>query len=181
MLSNTWDWIRILGFLSYYFFTISAICGIIRKSAWLQSNKNLFFQLHTLAGWLGLFMLIGHMLILLIDAYVTFTIFELFVPFLTDYHTVATSLGIIAFYCFVITLYTSDISIFKMKFPIWKKIHFIVFPAWIMSLLHAIFVGSDSKEPVVIGFYALSVFAVVVLLVCKNKTSKNSVISASTK
>ena len=175
MLTNTWDWIRILGFLSYYFFTISAICGIIRKSAWLTSNKNLFFQLHTLAGWLGLFALIGHMIILLIDSYVTFTLFELFVPFLTDYHTVGTTLGIFAFYGFLITLYTSDVSIFKIKFPIWKKIHFIVFPAWLMSLVHAILIGSDSKEPVVIVFYTISILSVAILLLFKNKTRKVAV------
>ena len=169
MLANTWDWIRLCGFLSYYFFTISAICGIIRKSAWLKSNKNLLFQLHTLAGWLGLFMLIGHMLILLIDSYMPFTLFDLFVPFLTDYETFGTSLGIIAFYCFAIVLYTSDVSIFNMKFPIWKKIHFIVFPAWVMSLVHAIIAGSDSQSPGVITFYVLSVVSIVVLLCLKNK------------
>ena len=175
MLTNTWDWIRILGFLSYYFFTISAICGIIRKSAWLTKQKNLFFQLHTLSGWLGFFALIGHMLILIIDQFVPFTIFEILIPFLTDYHTFGTSLGIIAFYLFLIALYTSDVLIFNMKFPIWKKMHFIVFPAWLMSLLHAILIGSDSKEPVVIGFYTVSILSVAILLLFKNKTRKVAV------
>lgn len=179
MLTNTWDWIRIFGFLSYYFFTLSAICGIIRKSAWLTSHKNLCFQLHTLCGWLGLFMLIGHMLILLIDKFVPFTLFELFVPFLTAYHTVGTSLGILAFYCFTIVLYTSDISIFKMKFPVWKKIHVIVFPAWVLSLVHAILVGSDSESPGVIAFYAASVVSVVVLLCFRNKGKSGAKIVAS--
>lgn len=176
MLTNTWDWIRILGFLSYYFFTISAICGIIRKSAWLTKQKNLFFQLHTLSGWLGFFALIGHMLILIIDQFVPFTIFEILIPFLTDYHTFGTSLGILAFYLFLITLYTSDVLIFNMKFPIWKKIHFVVFPAWIMSLAHGLLVGSDRDNLLVQSLYISSVAIILILVLLRNKTFKKTMI-----
>ena len=170
MLANTWDWIRLLGFLSYYFFTISFIFGIIRKSSWLMKHKNLMFQLHTIAGWLGLFTLIGHMLILLVDQYMTFTIFEILIPFVTDYHTFGTSLGIVAFYLFTITLYTSDVLIMKMKFPVWKKIHFIVFPAWIFSLAHGLLVGTDSANPFVLSLYISSLLVVIVLVGLRNKS-----------
>jgi len=179
LLTNTWDWIRILGFLSYYFFTMSAVFGIVRKSVWLTKHKNLVFQLHTIAGWLGLLTLIGHMLILLVDQYMTFTIFEILIPFVTDYHTFGTSLGIVAFYFFAITLYTSDVLIMKMKFPVWKKIHFIVFPAWLFSLAHGLLVGTDSSNPFVLSLYISSLLVIIVLALLRNKTfqKKTSVVS----
>lgn len=170
MLTNTWDWIRILGFLSFFFFTISAAFGIIRKSNWLVNNKNLMFQLHTYAGWFGFFALIGHMLILIIDQFRPFTIFEILIPFYSDYQSFSTSLGIVAFYCFFLTMLLSDIYVFKIGFKIWKKMHFIVFPAWIMSLAHGLLIGSDSAHPVILVFYICS-FLLILLLVLFRKYS----------
>ena len=52
MLTSTWEWIRLLGFLAYFYFTVSIVFGLLRKSTFVKSHKNLIYQVHQNAGWL---------------------------------------------------------------------------------------------------------------------------------
>ncbi|MCP1145031.1 ferric reductase-like transmembrane domain-containing protein [Lysinibacillus endophyticus] len=167
MFISNWEWIRLLGFLAYFNFTISIVFGLLRKSTIIKKNKNLVFHIHQVASWMGLFTLIGHMLLLILDKFEPFTIGELLIPFKADYETVFSTLGTIAFYLFLFVIFNSDLWIRKLGFSLWKKSHFLVFPAWIFSLLHSIFLGTDSERPMITVFYGISVCAVVLLLLLR--------------
>lgn len=160
---SIWEWIRLLGFIAYFYFTVSIIFGLLRKSPTVKSHKNLLFQLHQSAGWFGFVALIVHMLLLIIDRYEPYRIAELLIPFASDYKPVLSGLGTIAFYLFLIVFLTSDIFIRKMKFPIWKLVHIAVLPAWVLSLVHGIFIGTDTQNPIVILFYSSTVTTVVIV------------------
>ncbi|QDQ02750.1 hypothetical protein FOH38_21130 [Lysinibacillus fusiformis] len=156
MLTTTWEWIRLLGFLAYFYFTISIIFGCLRKSSFVKSHKNLIYQIHLNAGWLGLLTVIAHMLVLLLDNYEPYTLIGILIPFLADYQTIASGFGTIAFYLFLIVLMTSDVWIKTMNRSRWKNIHFLVLPAWLLSLIHGVLIGSDAENSLVIVFYTVS-------------------------
>lgn len=167
MLTNTWDWIRLLGFLAYFYFTISIIFGLLRKSSYVKSHKNLIYQIHQNAGWLGLLTVIAHMLILLIDNYEPYSLMEILMPFSADYQVLASSLGTIAFYLFLMVLMTSDLWIKTMNRSLWKNIHFLVLPAWLLSLLHGVLIGSDSENGVIIMFYIVTAGLILLILMLR--------------
>lgn len=163
MVISTWEWIRLLGFVSYFYFTVSIIFGLLRKSSTVKSHKNLLFQLHQSAGWFGFAAVIAHMLLLIVDQYEPYRLAELLIPFASDYEPVLSSLGTIAFYLFLIVFLTSDIWIRKMGFTIWKKVHLAVLPAWVLSLIHGVFIGTDSENAYILLFYWGTVVLVVVI------------------
>ena len=167
MFLSTWEWIRLLGFLSYFYFTVSIIFGLIRKTPSIKANKNLYFQIHHISGWLGLFAVLLHMILLIIDKFEPYRISEILIPFGADYKPNLSALGTIAFYLFLIVFFTSDFLIKKMGFSIWKKVHLLVLPAWIISLIHGIFIGTDSKNILVLLFYGGTVILVAIMLLIR--------------
>ncbi|SOC22464.1 ferric reductase like protein [Ureibacillus xyleni] len=153
MLLSTWEWIRICGFLAYFYFTVSIIFGLLRKSPAVKSHKNLLFQLHQSAGWFGFAAVIVHMLLLIVDQYEPYRIAELLIPFASDYEPVLSGLGTIAFYLFLMVFLSSDLWLRKMGFSLWKKVHFAVLPAWVISLVHGVLIGTDTVNPFILLFY----------------------------
>lgn len=181
MLFSTWEWIRILGFLAYFYFTIAISFGLLRKSSFVKSHKNLIYQIHLFASWMGFITIIGHMLILMIDSYQTYTIKDLLVPFSTEYAPITSGLGTIAFYLFFTVIFTSDVLIKRLKRNIWKGIHFLVLPAWLISLIHGLFIGTDSGNMLVLMFYGVTAGMVLLIMAFrfmlkddKPKTAANS-------
>ncbi|MBK3497401.1 ferric reductase-like transmembrane domain-containing protein [Viridibacillus sp. YIM B01967] len=167
MFNSTWEWIRILGFLAYFYFTIAVIFGLLRKSNFVKSNKNLIYHIHQSAGWMGFITLIAHLLFLLIDNYQPYSIIEIIIPFTSDYKPLLSSLGTIAFYLFFLVIVTSDLWIQKMNRSVWKKIHFLVLPAWILSLLHGLFIGTDTGSIYVMIFYGVTANLTVFILILR--------------
>ena len=163
MFLSIWEWIRLLGFLSYFYFTLSIVFGLLRKSPSIKSNKNLYFQLHQLSGWLGLYAVLAHMILLIIDQYEPYKIAQILIPFSADYKPVLSALGSIAFYFFLLVFFTSDFLIKKMGFARWKKVHLLVLPAWVISLIHGILIGTDSKNIYVLLFYGMTAMLVAIL------------------
>ncbi|TSI04743.1 ferric reductase-like transmembrane domain-containing protein [Lysinibacillus sp. BW-2-10] len=165
---STWEWIRLLGFVSYFYFTVSIIFGLLRKSSTVKSHKNLLFQIHQSAGWFGFVAVIAHMLLLIVDQYEPYRIAELLIPFASDYQPVLSGLGTISFYLFLIVFLTSDIWIRKIGFTIWKKVHLAVLPAWILSLVHGVFIGTDSENVYILLFYWCTVILVVIIFLIRH-------------
>lgn len=179
MVFNTWEWIRLLGLIAYFYFTVSIIFGLLRKTPIVQSQKNLLYHIHQSAGWFGFMTLVVHMLLLIIDQYEPYRFVELMIPFASDYRPISSGLGTIAFYLFFIIIITSDLWIRKMKFANWKWLHLAVIPAWLLSLIHGLFIGTDTSNPVILSFYVISVLFVTIaflfrLLPTKNKEKKNN-------
>ena len=167
MLLSIWEWIRLLGFLAYFYFTVSIVFGLIRKTHAIHSNKNLYFQLHQISGWLGFVAVIAHMILLIIDQYEPYQISEILIPFMSSYQSILSGFGSIAFYLFLIVIVTSDLWIRKMGFSVWKKVHFLIFPAWILSLIHGIFIGTDSNNGVIMIFYGGTVTLVAITFIVR--------------
>lgn len=156
MIISTWEWIRLLGLLAYFYFTISIIFGLLRKSSFVKSHKNLIYHIHQNAGWLGLITVIAHMFVLLIDHYEPYSIVEILIPFTAKYQSIPSAFGTIAFYLFLMVIMTSDLWIRTMNRSLWKKLHFLVLPAWVISLAHGVLIGTDTENAVIMMFYVVS-------------------------
>ncbi|MGG0656268.1 ferric reductase-like transmembrane domain-containing protein [Rummeliibacillus pycnus] len=162
---NTWEWIRICGFLSYFYFTVAVIFGLFRKTPTITKQKNLLFHLHLSAGWMGLLALAAHVLLLLIDQYQPYRIVEILVPFTANYKPILSAIGTISLYVFLIVIMTSDLLISKLNRKLWKSIHFLALPAWVLIFLHGVFIGTDSANPIIEIFY-ITTGSIIIIASC---------------
>lgn len=172
-----WLFLRITGFLAYFYFTWAVIAGFLRKSNVPKKRKNLLFHMHTNAGWYGLFALTAHFLLVAADTYVNFPLLTLIVPFSTQDRSLYLSLGIIASYLFIIVLFTSDVYLTTMHRTLWKWLHFLTVPAWLLALSHSLGIGSDTFRPIILGFYMITSLSVLFALgyrINKRKMNTNS-------
>ncbi|THE13395.1 iron reductase [Bacillus timonensis] len=162
---STWSLIRISGFLAYFLFTLSIAAGLMNRLSLFKKQKPLMLELHKLSGWIGMLTVVFHATLLLVDSYMPYTIFEILIPFSSENDPFFSGLGTISFYFFLVTLGTSDFFIKALGRTLWKKIHFLVIPAWILMVLHGIIIGTDSAQPWAAFIYGSGTVLVIMLLV----------------
>lgn len=165
---SNWNLVRVSGFLAYFLLTLSIIAGILQKYPSLKKQKPLMMELHKTSGWIGVLTVIFHSTLLLFNHYVPYEIEDLFIPFEADHEPLLSAFGTISFYLFLIVMATSDFFMKKLGFKVWKKLHWLVIPAWILTVLHSFFIGTDSNEPWAIFIYFLGVISVGISLIFRS-------------
>lgn len=133
----------------------------------LKMKKALFHHLHLTSSWGGLFTILAHMILLLGDSYQPYTIKEIILPFSSSYEPIESGIGTIAFILILLVMILSDLWRKGLKGPLWRKIHFLVFPAWVGMLVHGILIGTDSSNPLIIAFYGGALAVVSSLFILK--------------
>lgn len=145
-LLSTWNLIRVSGLLSYFLLTMSLVFGFLQSFPSLKKKKPLFLLIHQNSGWIGLLVTVFHMMLLFWDQYVHYPVLSILVPFRSENEPFYSGLGSISFYLFLIIIGTSDFFIKKLGRMIWKKIHLLAIPAWILMVIHGVMIGSDSSN-----------------------------------
>ena len=139
-----WYITRASALIAWVLMTLSVLWGILLSTrvmrridnpAWLQ-------DLHRYLGGLTLFMVALHMVSLMLDGWLKFSLAETLVPFATDYKPLAVALGIISFY---ILLAVQGTSLFMNRLPrkFWKGLHYSSYAALLLVALHAGWSGTD--------------------------------------
>lgn len=164
-LFSNWNLIRTSGFLAYFLLTLSIAAGLMGKISTFNNKKPLMMDLHKFSGWIGLLTVIFHAVLLFNNHYVHYEMEEVLIPFDSDYAPVSSAFGTISFYIFLIVMATSDFFMQKLGRGLWKKLHWLVIPAWVLSVLHGVFIGTDSSQLWAIIVYFGGIVLVMTLLV----------------
>ena len=93
-----------------------------------------------------------HILALLADNFMSFGVWDIFIPFHAPYRPLAVALGIGGFYLVIIILISSLLDRFQHR-PIWRLLHFLTYPLFVLGLFHGILAGSDSGNWFMIFLY----------------------------
>jgi predicted ferric reductase len=149
-----WQLIRAAGLLSYLLLSIGVFVGIALKcrlfdGALKRPWVNEAHQSLTLAS-LGLMAL--HLVLVLANRHVPFTLLTALVPFASHWKPLATANGILALYL-TLALVTSSYLQRSIGYRTWRTLHYGGFLAWLMALLHGITAGSDTSLPAVQALY----------------------------
>lgn len=168
---TNWVLLRAAGVGGYLMVFLSVAWGLVSTTSIVtkrvsKPSANLFHQFVATTG----LVLIGlHMLLLLIDRFMPFTVADLLVPMHTAYRPLATTLGVLAMYAAVLIVVTS-----WLRKPIgvawWRRIHLLAVPTFSLMLAHGIFAGSDTERPWMIAIYASTGLSVVFLTVVRALT-----------
>lgn len=178
MFSN-WNLIRASGFLAYFLLTLSIVAGIMQKLSSFRHQEPLLKAMHDFSGWIGTLTVVFHAILLLFNHYVPYQIREILIPFAAKNDPLYSALGTISFYFFFIVMATSDFFMQKLGFKLWKKIHFLVIPAWVFMMIHSILSGTDSNQPWAIFIYSAGIILVGALLVIRYIDGKTKAVSSN--
>ncbi|WP_318505007.1 ferric reductase-like transmembrane domain-containing protein [Bacillus sp. T3] len=170
-LFSTWNLIRVSGLLSYFLLTMSLAFGFLQSFQSLKRKKPVFLLIHQNSGWIGLLVIVFHMMLLFWDQYVHYPVLSILVPFNSEHEPFYSGLGTISFYLFLMIIGSSDFFMKKLGRIVWKKIHLLAIPAWILMAIHGFMIGSDSSKGWAQLIYIVSVSIIMVLGVARGMES----------
>ena len=151
------------------FFVVVLGTGMTTSFAYRFVNPVRAWTIHKYLSITMTFLVFFHMFSLLFDKWLKFRLLDLFVPYaagssLSTVNPLYLSLGIVGFYLLLITML---VSIFlRLRTPrFWRATHYFVYPLFAMSLIHGLFLGTDSKATLMQGVYWFTGAVFIALLI----------------
>ena len=168
-----WYLSRAAGFAALTILWVAMALGlsISNKMARMWPGAPAAFAIHEYVSLLGLAFAMYHALVLMGDHFVDFSLPRLLSPFSIAYETFWVGLGQLCFYAWLVVVLSFYVR--KSIGPrIWRAIHYVNFATYLMGISHGIFSGTDSTQPWVSWYYALSVSSLLVLVVYRVYVAK---------
>jgi methionine sulfoxide reductase heme-binding subunit len=114
------------------------------------------FDLHRFLGGLAVVFVAVHVLSVLADSYVHFSLLNVLVPLTGDWHPLAVALGIVGLYLLLAVELT---SLARTRLPrrLWRRVHYASFVLFAATTVHGLFAGTDAGSPVLrLAYLAVS-------------------------
>ncbi len=170
-----WDVARAGGITAYVLLTLAVLVGLalslrLQSSRWPRLINS---ELHNFLTLLGLVFTVVHVLAVLIDPFTHLGWKAIFIPFATTYHPWQMALGIVGLYLGIAV----GISTWLRRwigYAWWRRFHFVTLLAYLLTTLHSITLGTDTRTPWALGLYAGSGLLVAILLLMRIIKSKKS-------
>ncbi|CAN5184078.1 hypothetical protein BH11ACT4_BH11ACT4_25460 [soil metagenome] len=158
-----WYVTRSSAMIAWVLMTLSVVWGILLSTRIFRNSDNPAWlqDLHKYLGGTSLVMVLLHMVSLMLDGWLKFTLPEVLVPFAAGYRAVPVALGVIAFYLLVAVQGTS-LLMARLPRRAWKGIHYSSYAALALVAFHAAFSGTDVGSR---WYGAVSIALIVVALV----------------
>ncbi len=152
-----WYATRAAAVSAYILLTLTVVMGLARSMArvarvrvsWLVEENHQILAVIT-AVFVAL-----HLLTLLLDPLIPFTLVNLLLPVNEPYSPIAVSLGVIALYGMVAVLVSSWLR-GKMPYRVWRTLHYASFVTFWLVTAHGVFAGSDTSQPWMYIIYIVS-------------------------
>lgn len=162
-----WYLSRASAMVAYVLLWLSMIMGLLMTNRLARTWPGVAqaLDLHQHVGLLGLAFSLFHVLILLGDQYIGYTLRQLFTPFAsTAYHPIAVGLGQIGLYIMGPVI----LSFYVRRWigqRAWRAVHFLSFALFLLALGHGLLSGSDSGVAWIQDLYWISGGSVLFLTV----------------
>lgn len=171
-----WYLTRALAVGAYVSLTLSILFGALRSIA-RQTRERLSWvvdELHQFMALLAGILVLGHLLTLLLDPFLPFSLQNLLLPLSEPYRPFAVVLGVLALYTMVALLLTSWFRSF-MPYGFWRILHYLSFVAFVLATAHGLLAGSDASELWLRAIYGAAVgafiFVALVRLLVRPRTA----------
>ncbi|SDN21709.1 Ferric reductase like transmembrane component [Paenibacillus sp. yr247] len=149
----SWTLIRLFGILSYLSLFVGMALGITYSfPTWKGQMKAQLLRWHTTANQLGTCLALLHTVLLVIDTFMPFEWKEILIPFTAKQSAGLNGIGTIALYGLLLLIFTTDIR-HKLKRKLWFALHLLSYPIFILSLVHGLYIGTDSSNLFIKAMY----------------------------
>lgn len=166
--TSTWDASRAAGFAAYLLLWVSTMAGVALHMRFRPAGSPLtwLIEVHRITSMLALSFLAAHVLALVLDPVVPFSVLDAMVPFTSSYRPIQVGIGALAQWMLVLVLVSTTYAT-AISWSTWRNLHYLSFPCYILALAHGIVSGTDSRSIVALLIYAVSAAAVAALVVVR--------------
>jgi methionine sulfoxide reductase heme-binding subunit len=161
-----WYIARSAGLVAWTLLTASVLWGLTmstRARAFGHRPRPAWMlDLHRWLGGLATIFVGVHVLAILVDSYVHFTLLSVLVPFASQWRPIAVAWGIVGMYLLLAVELT---SLARRRLPkrAWRALHFASFPLFLTATVHAFTAGTDASSWAFVSIATTSVMAVAAL------------------
>ena len=144
-----WYLTRAAGLMGYFLIWLSTAWGLVVSSKILDPimDRGFTYDFHEHLSWLGLAFISVHVIVLMADKYLPYTIWQVLIPFLSPYRPFWVGLGVIAFYLSLLVTITFYLKK-KIGMEMFRKIHYLSLVGYVGATLHGLYAGTDSVLPI---------------------------------
>ena len=151
----TWLGIRASGVTAWGLLTAVVLWGLLLRTRLLGTGVKppVLLNMHRWLGSLALGFLAIHLVLLVVDPVVAFTIPQLFIPGIAPWEPFAVSLGVVAMWLILPVSLVGRIRqrLGKHGSKIFAKTHLIAYSAWPLATAHYVLAGTDAMTEWSIG------------------------------
>ena len=161
-----WYVTRASGIIAYLLLWVSTILGLAVTSKYLDGMLDRLFSydFHEFISLLSLAFTLVHVLVLILDHYLPYSIVQILVPFISPYRPFWVGVGVIAFYIILLVTVTFYLRN-RIGTHTFRAIHVLSLLGYIGVTLHGYYAGTDTALPSMQILYKLSGLAVLFLTV----------------
>ena len=161
-----WYLTRAAGFVAYLLLFASVVMGLLMTAGFIQRivARNRLYDLHRFVSLLTLGVTVFHVLIVLPDDYIGFSVRELLLPFASPYEPFFMALGVFSLYLMAIAIGSFYLRPL-VPYSRWRALHYTTFGVFILAFAHGIGGGTDADATWARGLYAVTGLIVFNLLV----------------
>jgi predicted ferric reductase len=144
-----WYLTRAAGLMGYFLIWLSTAWGLVVSSKILDSlmDRGFTYDFHEYFSLLGLGFIAIHVIVLMADKYLPYTIWQVLIPFLSPYRPFWVGIGVIAFYLSLLVTVTFYLKK-KIGMDLFRKIHYLSLVGYVGATLHGLYAGTDSVLPI---------------------------------
>lgn len=171
-----WYVTRASAVVAWALMTLSVVWGTLLSTRVLRKvdNPSWLQDLHRYLGGTAIVMVILHMVTLILDGWLHFSLSEVLVPFAAAYRSFPVAIGILAFYL-LIAVQGSSLLLRWLPRRFWKVVHYSSYLIVVLVSFHAGLTGTDVTalwyRIVALSLIGLSVVAVLVRVITGTRST----------
>jgi methionine sulfoxide reductase heme-binding subunit len=161
-----WYVTRSAGLTAYLVLWLSMVWGLAVSSKILDRllHRTFTYDFHQFLSLLAVGFTALHIVVLLADRYLPYSVAQILIPFLSPYRPLWVGIGVFSLYLILLVTITFYIR-GKIGGKAFRTIHVLSLVAYLTALAHSLFAGTDSSLVTVLGMYAVTFLVVVFLSV----------------
>jgi sulfoxide reductase heme-binding subunit YedZ len=143
-----WFVTRAAGLIAYLLLWFSTVWGLAVPSKLVAPllEQTYTFDFHQFISLLSIGFTLLHVIVLMIDQYLPFSIWQILLPFLDSYRPFWVGIGIISFYIILLVTITFYIRS-RIGMPAFRAIHILSLAGYLGATVHGLFAGTDGTLP----------------------------------
>jgi hypothetical protein len=157
-----WYSTRGTGAVSFLLLTVVVVLGVANLARWSPPRTPRFVvqRVHRDLSLLAVLFIAIHVATAVVDGFAPIHWPDAVLPFGSAYRPLWLGLGTIGFDLVLAVVVTSLLRA-RLGYGAWRAVHWITYATWVFVVLHAMGVGSDARQPWMIGLVMVSTSAVV--------------------
>jgi sulfoxide reductase heme-binding subunit YedZ len=164
----SWDGLRAAGFASYLLLWLGTVTGLAVHMRYRPGPlaRTWLLEAHRISSALSLSFVAGHVVGLIVDPTISFSLLDVAVGLTSGYRPVQVAFGALSLWLTVAVL-GSTAWAGRMPYRTWRNLHYLTFPAYLAALIHGLTSGTDGSAPIALMLYASTSSFVAAMVVAR--------------